>query len=211
DLHDGLGQLLVAAKIKLTSLEESERRGVLKAALKEIENLVDQSNHSVRSLMLQLYPPALHTLGLMAALEWLGDEMERLHGLVVHIDSECDLPVLPEPIRTTVFRTVRELLINVAKHARTNAAQINCQLTGDDRVSLSVTDEGLGFDYQGSLSPPFGDAGFGLMSIRERIEFIGGEMNVDSTPGYGTTVTIVFSASGEAVTEGDANHQEESS
>jgi len=194
DLHDDLGQVLAIVKIKLTSLEESERRGVLKDPLKEIETLIDQANRSVRSLMLQLYPPALQTLGLVAALEWLGEEMERLYGLTVHLDKDGDLPVLDEPSRTTIFRAVRELFINVAKHARTSTAQINCQRVDKDRISISVTDQGLGFDYHQSLMKPANDSGFGLISVRERIEFIGGEMNVDSMPGYGTTITIIFPA-----------------
>ncbi len=194
DLHDDLGQVLAIVKIKLTSLAEDERRGALQTPLKDIESLVDQANRSVRSLMLQLHPPALQTLGLVAALEWLSDEMERLYGLSVRIDKDAKLPALEEPARTTIFRAVRELLINVAKHARTNTAQINCHRVDAARIAISVTDQGLGFDYQRALSNPAKDSGFGLMSVRERIEFIGGEMNVDSTPGYGTTITIVFPA-----------------
>lgn len=195
DLHDGIGQMLAIIKIKLTSLEGSERRGVLKKPLKEIEDMVDESNRSVRSLMLQLYPPALQTLGLIAAFEWLSEDMERLYGLDVRIDEDGELPALQEPARTTIFRAVRELLINVAKHAQTNIAQINCQRTADGCAAISVTDQGQGFDYQQALSSPAKDSGFGLISVRERIEFIGGELNVDSTPGYGTTITIVFPAS----------------
>ncbi len=192
DLHDDLGQVLAIVKIKLTSMKDSERRGTLKGTLKSIEELIDQANRSVRSLMLQLYPPTLQTLGLVAALEWLGEEMERLYGLAVCINDEGDLPALAEPVRTTIFRAIREMLINVAKHAQTNVALIDCLKTSDNRIAISVTDQGLGFDYQNALSNPATDSGFGLISIRERIEFIGGEMTVDSTPGYGTTITIVF-------------------
>lgn len=194
DLHDDLGQVLAIVKIKLTSLEESERRGALKGPLQEIETLIDQANRSARSLMLQLSPPTLQTLGLFAALEWLGDEMERIYGLTVHIDKEGELPRLEEPARTTIFRAIRELLINVAKHAETDAAQINCHQNADGQLSISVTDQGLGFDYQHALSNQAKDSGFGLISARERIEFIGGEMTVDTMPGYGTTITIVFPA-----------------
>ena len=116
DLHDDLGQVLAIIKIKLTSLEERERRGALKGPLQEIEALVDQANRSARSLMQQLSPPTLQTLGLVPALEWFGEEMERIYGVSVRIDKDGDLPALEEPARTTIFRAVRELLINVAKH-----------------------------------------------------------------------------------------------
>lgn len=197
DLHDDLGQVLAIVKIKLTSMKDSERRGVLKDTLKSIEELIDQANRSVRSLMLQLYPPTLQTLGLVAALEWLGEEMERLYGLAVFINEEGSLPALAEPARTTIFRSIRELLINVAKHAQTNVALIDCVKTTDNRIAISVSDQGVGFNYQNALSYPATDAGFGLISIRERIEFIGGEMTVDSTPGYGTTITVVFPVSSD--------------
>lgn len=194
DLHDDLGQLLAIIKIKLTSLEESERRGALKGHLQEIEALVDQANRSARSLMVQLSPPALQALGLLPALEWLGEEMERIYGLVVRIDRDGELPVLEEPARTTIFRAIRELLINVVKHAQTRVAQINCLQSADGRLAISVTDQGLGFDARRALSSPAKDSGFGLISVRERIEFIGGTMTVDTMPGYGTTITIVFPA-----------------
>lgn len=194
DLHDDLGQVLAIVKIKLTSLDESERRGALKEPLKEIEQLIDQANRTVRSLMLQLSPPTLQALGLAPALEWLADEMERLYGLAVHVDVENELPALDDPIRTTIFRAVRELLINVAKHAKASLAQINCHQGDDGRISISVTDQGQGFDYRQALSKTVGDSGFGLISVRERIEFIGGEMTVDTMPGYGSTITITFPA-----------------
>ena len=194
DLHDDLGQVLAIIKIKLTSLEERERRGALKGPLQEIEALVDQANRSARSLMQQLSPPTLQTLGLLPALEWFGEEMERIYGLSVRIDKDGELPTLEEPARTTIFRAVRELLINVAKHAQTTVAQINCHQPANGQLSISVTDQGLGFDSERALSSPAKESGFGLISVRERIEFIGGRMTVDTMPGYGTTITIVFPA-----------------
>lgn len=202
DLHDDLGQLLAIMKIKLSSIEGSERRGILKAALRELEHLIDQANRSVRSLMLQLSPPILQTLGLIPALEWLAEEMDRLYGLSVHVDAEGELPAIDEPARTTLFRCVRELLINVAKHADTPVAQIFCHPHDNGLVCISVTDQGHGFNYQQTLSKPLGDSGFGLISVRERIEFIGGKMEVDTLPGYGTTISIIFPGKQEGDIQG---------
>lgn len=202
DLHDDLGQVLAIVKIKLTSIEGSERRGMLKAALKDIELLIDQANRSVRSLMMQLSPPILQTLGLIPALEWLAEEMDRLYGLTVHIDAEGRLPSIEEPARTTIFRSIRELLINVAKHAETPTAEVFCRPTDEGLVSISVTDQGHGFNYQETLGKPAGDSGFGLISVRERIEFIGGKMDVDTKPGYGTTISIIFPGEQDCGIEG---------
>ena len=202
DLHDDLGQTLAIVKIKITSLEESERRGALKGPLQEIEALIDQANRSARSLMVQLSPPALQALGLLPALEWLGEEMERSYGLAVDVDSEGEIPPLAEPARTTLFRAVRELLINVAKHAGTSCAQINCQRGEDGRLSISVTDQGVGFEFRDDAASAASGAGFGLLSVRERIELIGGAMSVDTQPGYGTTITLVYPADKRVAWEG---------
>lgn len=193
DLHDGLGQILAILKIKLTSIKESERRGVLKKALQEIEGLIDQSNQSVRALMMQLSPPVLQALGLAPALDWLGEELERIYGLSVHIENHGSPISLGEPARTTIFRAVRELLINVSKHAGCNQAEVKCD-HHENHVEISVIDHGGGFSYDESKPLIVGDLGFGLISIKDRIEFIGGDMNIDTQPGRGTTVTIVFPA-----------------
>ena len=198
DLHDGLGQFLAILKIKLTSIKESERRGTLKRAFREIENLIDQANQSIRSLMMQLSPPVLQALGLVPALEWLTEEMERVYTLAVQIETDGTQITLEEPAKTTIFRAVRELLINVAKHAHCDKAQISC---GNDagRVVISVTDRGDGFSYDASAWPNASESGFGLSSIKDRIEYIGGDMSIVSAPGIGTTVKITYPA---------ANHPE---
>jgi signal transduction histidine kinase len=191
DLHDGLGQLLAILKIKLTSIKESDRRGMLRGALKEIENLIDQSNQSVRTLMQQLSPPVLQALGLVPAFEWLAEEMARVYGLTVHVDSKGAPMTLQEPAKTTIFRAVRELLINVSKHTGCKVAELSC-LRDAERLTISVIDQGDGFSYDPAASVVPDDSGFGLTSIKDRIEFVGGDMRIDTAPGCGTTVTIVF-------------------
>ena len=191
DLHDDLGQVLAIAKIKLSSMDDHERRGALKAALKEVEALVDHANRSVRSLMVQLSPPVLQTLGLPAALEWLAEEMERIYGISVRLDDDGQPKPLAEAARSSVFRAVRELLINVARHSGARQAEVNC-LRSNDRITVAVTDHGSGFDYLAEMARPLAEARFGLLSVRERIEYLGGEMNVDSTPDDGATITLTL-------------------
>ena len=193
DLHDGLGQFLAILKIKMTSIKESERRGTLNQAFREIEDLIDQANQSIRSLMMQLSPPVLQALGLAPALEWLAEEMDRVYKLSVQIETDKTQITLEEPAKTTIFRAVRELLINVAKHAHCDKAQIRCANEAG-RVVISVTDHGDGFSYNAYAGIDNGESGFGLSSIKDRIEYIGGEMSVVSASGVGTTVKIVFPA-----------------
>lgn len=193
DLHDGLGQFLAILKIKLTSIKESERRGTLKRAFREIEDLVDQANRSVRSLMLQLSPAVLQALGLTPALEWLAEEMERVYKLNVHIETDGTQIALDEPAKTTIFRAVRELLINVAKHANCDIVRVVCAQDAG-RIRISVSDRGHGFIYDETAMPRPGESGFGLLSIKDRIEYIGGDVTIVTAPGRGTTVVIDFPA-----------------
>jgi two-component system CheB/CheR fusion protein len=190
DLHDDLGQVLAIVKHKLSSLRDPLPVDGLADELKRIESLIDQANRSMRALAFELSPPVLHTLGLVPALEWLTEEIERVYGLKVHLSDDGAPKVLDEPSRTTLFRAVRELLINVAKHAGAREAEVTC-LSSENRLTLAVTDEGSGFDYHKVLQAAPGAGGLGLVSLRERIEFLGGEMHIDSGPDDGTTVTLL--------------------
>jgi signal transduction histidine kinase len=190
DLHDDLGQVLAIVKHKLTALHGRKRAAEIATELKSIEDLVDRANKSMRTLAFQLSPPVLHTLGLVPALEWLTEEMERVYGLQVRLSDDGAAKPLDEPSRTTLFRAVRELLINVAKHAGARMAQVTSLRSGK-RITLAVSDNGSGFDYQEMLRAAPGKGGLGLMGARERLEFIGGEMHVDSRPREGTTVTLI--------------------
>ena len=185
DLHDNLGQLLAAVKIKLTTLDP----GSLKSSIEEIGILVDQADRTVRTVRQQLSPPILHSLGLGPALEWLADELKRGYGLTVHVDDGSDPKLLDEAGRTIVFRSVRELLINVVKHAQVTRADVTC-LVEDCRLIVAVSDEGCGFDVSEILRALPSAAGFGLFSIRERFASIGGGMDIDSASGEGSTITL---------------------
>jgi two-component system, chemotaxis family, CheB/CheR fusion protein len=202
DLHDDLGQLLSIIKHRLTALHGHKRGADLAGELRAIEDLIDKANKSMRTLAFELSPPVLHTLGLIPALEWLTEEMERVYGLKVRLSDDGAPKPLDEPSRTTLFRAVRELLINVAKHAGARQAEVT-SLLSDNRLTLAVNDDGGGFDYQKALRAAPGSGGLGLVSLRERIEFIGGEMHVDSGPNDGTTITLIAplqAAAAEAAT-----------
>jgi PAS domain S-box-containing protein len=187
DLHDNLGQLLAVIKIKLTTLAS----GSPPSSVDEIVALVDQAERSARSITMELSPPILHRLGLMPALEWLGDEMERVYGIAVHIRGDnCDMP-LSQEIQAVLYRSVRELLINVAKHARVSDASVSC-LCGKGPLVLVVEDDGCGFDPVDHARGLFGQRSFGISSIYERMANLGGAMEVDSSPGNGTTVTLTI-------------------
>ncbi|MCX7149841.1 MAG: PAS domain S-box protein [Rhodocyclales bacterium] len=193
DLHDDLSQILAVVQIKLASLDMPERaqgQSNLKHQVKEIGTLVAQANRAVRSFSTQLSPPVLSQFGLVSALEWLAEEMQRSNNLLVHIYDESRSVLLDETLSSSLFRTVRELLINVSKHARVDAAEVSV-LADNDKLVITVADAGIGFDAKQSLMPS-ADGGYGLFSIRERLSSIGGTMQIDSQPGDGTVVIVTL-------------------
>jgi two-component system CheB/CheR fusion protein len=192
DLHDHLGQLIALIKLKaaaMTSLKLSAQR----KALDECTTAVDEANRRVRTMTFQLSPPMLYDMGLIPALDWLADEIMHIYKLRVAIHDDGALKPLDPSVSATLFRAVRELLINVAKHAKVETATIAVNVTTahdeGERLNISVSDAGAGFDPD-KLTTNNGRRGFGLLSVRERLGYLGGSMSVVSTPGNGTVVTL---------------------
>lgn len=181
-LHDGVTQYLALAKITLDpvrqGLAEADRARV-DAALKLITDAIAET----RSVSFELSPPLLYDLGIKAALSWLGEKLEQGSGLkVVIVDDGVD-PKLDDVTASIVFRTVRELLVNVAKHARSPTARVAIGRR-PDHVEVVVEDHGTGFD-PAAQAPP---TGFGLVSVREQIGRLGGTVEITSAPNQGARV-----------------------
>ncbi len=186
DLHDDLGQVLALASIKLAVARKANRSATIKELLGKIDALLNQANQSVRSLAFQLCPPVLYELGLVAGLEWLSEEMRSRYNLEVALEDDGQSKPLDTAVCTILFRAVRELLINVAKHAEVQSASIAAKLC-DEHIEIAVTDGGIGFDAETTRAKP---SGFGILSIRERLFYIGGNSRVESAPGRGTRVLL---------------------
>jgi signal transduction histidine kinase len=181
-LHDGLQQLLVGAKLRATILNKHGDPTV-QTASRDIEKLLEEALASSRSLTAELSPTILEH-GLIPALQWLATWMQEKHGLMVHLDT--DAPVLPltNPVRLMVFHAVRELLFNVTKHANVREARVAVH-QHDGTALIMVADAGTGFDPQTVQS------GFGLFSVRERLEYVGGRLDIASAPGQGSRFTLI--------------------
>lgn len=192
DLHDNLGQGLALIRFRLKSLtardDGAEEEGGVQQQLREIATQVEHAIQSVRTLTAQLWPPVLYRFGLGPALEWLSGEMESHYGLRVILRIE-PLPPLDEVTGIFLFRAVRELLINVWKHAQVSQAELAAALDGRSQaLVLRVSDQGVGFDAALAQDPLANK--FGLFSLGERIRLIGGNVHIESNVGRGTTVTI---------------------
>jgi signal transduction histidine kinase len=185
-LHDHLGQGLALIKMRLQNLRGDAVFGGHGDALGELVSLSDQAIRYTRGLTFELSPPVLYELGLGPALDWLGEQTQRKHGLKVKVKDKLrtDLPV---EIRVMYWKSARELLHNVVKHAA--AKKVEIRLEGrDGRVVLSVQDDGCGFDLEEARREA-GDR-FGLFSIEERLHQLGGAVSVETEPGNGTTVWL---------------------
>jgi PAS domain S-box-containing protein len=188
ELHNGLGQDIALAKLKLSMLRSST--GVdLHDPLKDIEQLIERVDRSLRSIAFQMSPPSLHDLGLVAALEWLGEDIGRKYGIGVRLEDDDSPGVADGRVRVILFRAVRELLVNAATHAGVSEATVHVDPQGGD-VRITVADSGNGFD-----TADLDQRGYGLFGIGEQLKYVEGSMHIDSCPGRGTTVTLSAPAS----------------
>jgi signal transduction histidine kinase/ActR/RegA family two-component response regulator len=190
-LHDQLQQLLVASRLKLGSIRRRLRSDESNGSFEQLDSLLDEAIEASRSLTVELSPPILYDAGLAAALEWLAGQTWHNHGLQVAVSADRRAEPADEELRILLFQAVRELLFNVVKHAKVDRAQLEMTKADGDRVQIRVIDAGVGFDPAHLDFVEISVEGFGLFNARERIESIGGHVEIDSAPGQGTKVTIV--------------------
>ena len=189
DLHDYLAQLLVCARLKVSQSRSRMEDAEVESWLGESDDILQQALTYTRSLVAQLTPMALHEFGLTAALKWLADQMRQQYQLSVQVEVQPGTTVtLPEDQSVLIFQSIRELLINVAKHARVDQAAVRMEQR-DGRLVIAVMDEGLGSD-QASAPAQSLSSKFGLFSIGERMRALGGTFEFKSTPGKGTSATL---------------------
>lgn len=200
DLHDFLAQLLSLARIKVSQLTQRlDQEPAGKDGLAELDAMLEHSLRFTRTLMAQLNPAVLRDLGLVAALEWLAQQMSH-QGLTVTVQAQTGAPPrFSEDQADLLFQAVRELLRNVMKHARVSQALVSIDHQGSDVWLITVQDHGVGFDIGGGDSRPSGEH-FGLFSIQERMEAMSGWCLIDSVPGKGTKVELGLAVTPEPAT-----------
>ncbi len=184
ELHDYLGQMLVLCRLKLMRKHAAGRHVSMAQQRRDADRILQEAIAYTRSLVAQLTPPVLREFGLVTALTWLADQMKQ-HGLLVEMTVEISSVELPEEHAILLFQSVRELLMNVVKHAGSQQSTLTIRLD-KGRLSLVVRDEGQGFDSAQELA----GSHFGLFSIRERMEGIGGDFQVSSVPQRGTVARL---------------------
>ena len=200
-LHDHLQQLLVAARMRISTLRRDAHNEKAAAMLQQIHELLDQCLAESRSLTVELSPPILNEAGLGPGLQWLARQMEEKHHLHVEVDVDSAAEPTCEVKRVFLFQAVRELLLNVVKHAQVDTAYVKVTPLENDGLRLVVADFGQGFDLA-QLEGHRPSGGFGLFSIRERLEVLGGRLQIDAAPGRGARMVIEISRTGTALPDG---------
>ena len=187
-LHDGISQILSLAYIKLTSLLNSEQLPKTDRTIRESVELINNAIIETRSLTYDLSPPILYELGLIPAIKWKLEQIENRYGIATTIKGANEPLEIDTDIRILLYRIISELIANVIKHA--NADLIKIEINKDQKyLYISVVDNGQGFKYAAETKSNE-HGGFGLFSIRERLDSIQGSLLFESDNQTGTNAIV---------------------
>ncbi len=186
ELHDGIGQNLIAIRLKLGAIEDNlsiQENEKIKTAIVMADNLIDE----VRAISNALMPPALHEFGLNSAVRQLCNTLNESKGIAIDFQGEISGTNLSRKSRLYIFRVIQEIINNVAKHSEADKFTIFAE-TKDEALTISISDNGKGFN-EGS---PCSSSGHGLSNIKERIDLIKGSLTLNSSEGNGTQFKITI-------------------
>ncbi|MHC4699070.1 MAG: sensor histidine kinase [Planctomycetota bacterium] len=201
-LHDHIGQSLIVSKAKLDEQRSSdisvERARVLEEVCDSLKKVIQET----RTLTFDLSSPLLYLIGFEAAAEqWLADEIQEKHGIETEFENDERHKPMSNDIRAILFRNLRELLINVVKHAKADKIKVSV-VREDGDIRVCIEDDGIGFDPKKVKSKSITDGKFGLFSVGERLEQLGGHFRIDSILGAGSKVTMTAPLKLEQATTG---------
>jgi two-component system sensor histidine kinase UhpB len=191
ELHDKVGQNLTALGLNLNIIQETlpgDISNQVRVRLDDSHVLVEQTAEQIRDVMANLRPPVLDDYGLLAALRWYAGQFSQRTNITITVEGKESVPRLTIRVENALFRIAQEALTNVAKHAK--ATQVLVKLhTVEDYLKLIVDDDGIG------LTPEFSDdptcnQGWGILTMAERAESIGGSFHIESSPNHGTRVIV---------------------
>lgn len=186
ELHDGIGQNMIAIRLKLGAIEDNlsaQENEKIKSVIVLADNLIDE----VRAISNALMPPALHEFGLNSAVRQLCNTLNESKGIAIDFQGEISGTNLSRKSRLYIFRVIQEIINNVAKHSEADKFTIFAE-TKDETLTISISDNGKGFN----AGSPCSSSGHGLSNIKERIDLIKGSLTLDSTEGNGTQFKITI-------------------
>ena len=190
-LHDDIGQRLYLAGLKLQQLQTRFKDPQDVQGFTDLKNIIQETLVKTRSLTFDLSYPILYELGFEKAVAgWLQREIEDKYAIETELIDDGQEKPLDEDVKILLFRDLRELLFNTIKHATATHVRVLIKRV-EQTIHVSVEDNGCGFDPEQCLSIHNHYDGFGLFSIRQRLEDLGGQMRVDSAPQQGCRITII--------------------
>ena len=190
DLHDVIGQALTAIKLSLEGIRSSASGAPASLRLDDSIDLVDDAIVAVRSLATELRPAILDDLGLVPALRWLLDRHARQTAVLTRL-AVGDIEDRPMPeVEVACYRVVEEALTNAARHGRASRIVVEVRRSVGD-LEVTIEDNGVGFLVSEAFAAVSAGRSFGLGSMRDRVELVGGTLHLESNPGCGTTVVIL--------------------
>ncbi len=196
ELHDEVSQNLAALIYAAEEATELDQRPETQRLLDNIRRVAQQTLVGVHKLIFDLRPTMLDHLGLVPALRWFAQARLEAAGVRVIIKEECqrsgsaDEPCrLPPETETAVFRVVQEAINNIARHAMARNVHLTFSLS-DNAMTMMIEDDGIGFDLVEVSVASESGRGLGLIGMQERIQLVGGQLDIDTAPGYGTRIRI---------------------
>lgn len=190
ELHDGLGQLLSAAKLNLGMIDLPESvDDKSREILKQIDTIISKAIVEARRIAHDLRPTTLDDFGLVPALRILCQEFSKITGIKVKFQVSPTLERIDPKMEIAIYRIIQESFNNISKYAEATEVSLDLFRT-DDRVFVKVKDNGKGFDPFAMQRTRKAGGGFGLINMKERAELVGGKVEIDSQPGGGTEVSL---------------------
>lgn len=189
-IHDSVLQPLVFLDVTLGTLLNVAKDNKMRESFKQMRTILVELIEISRTFTYDLSSPTLNELGLEIAIEeWLGNEIKDKHKIAVEFRAETQTNDLDYSMIIFLFKSVKELLINVVKHAQANKVKVSIARKYNN-IILCVEDDGCGFDYDSHRLQHGKLSGFGLFNIREQLTYLGGNFNVESNPGVGSEVVL---------------------
>ncbi len=190
-LHDRIIQPLIFLRIKLDSLENYESASEQIESIEGMRKTIADLVKITREFTFDLSYPILYELGLETAIdEWLSEEVGGEYGIKTVFRDDGRRKPLGHDLRSFLFESVRELLVNIVKHAKAENVSVDVS-SKDGIIVIIVEDDGVGFDTKERLSLVGKSSGFGLFSIRERLSYFKGSLEITSSPGNGSKIIIM--------------------
>ena len=189
DLHDGIGQNLAVARMKIGYLLANS--DIAGDDLSQVRSLIDEALRGTRHIIADLSPSILYELGLFPALESLAERFELANDITCTVSESGEAWSPDYDSRIALYRAVQEFLNNAARHARAQVVTITLTWAAD-YVEIEVSDDGVGFNVSEVMEFSPADSSFGLFSVRETIELLGGSLTVESNPGIGTRIRLLI-------------------